>query len=351
MENGNSIDFDLISIIVPVYNGERYIDRCIESIEAQSFSTWELLLIDGASTDATMKKCKEWQAKDNRIRIFHTEENKGVSAGRNTGIREAKGDYLMFVDADDWLLPDCLARLYADIQVEDVDIAGCYFRRSSDMIQTNKEETDGGAYEKEMIPGYEFLQRGILQKDTRCWSKLYRKSVITGHFFKEDYTIGEDMLFLWEVTKNARLISSSEYPGYCYYYNVNGAMLRPFRETDTDQIRCWKLVLDTLQEENRQAKMQQKSPIYDHDVIARTATILLVSCMLVVGKISQVSSKERARYNSVSKQCSSTLRETMQIPGAYTGLDRGYRIKVAFFSRFPNLYLTLYHRLKRLKAS
>lgn len=349
METGNRITSNLISIIVPVYNGEDYIDRCVQSIIAQSYLTWELLLIDGASTDATLAKCEAWQAKDSRIRVFRAEENKGVSAGRNTGIREAQGEYLMFVDADDWLLPDCLERLYADIQEKDVDIAGCTFQRCSDTSQTDSAKTKGMSYTKKLIAGVDFFENGILRQDTRCWSKLYRKKIVEGHFFREDYVIGEDMLFLWETAKDARLISSSEYPGYCYYYNVNGTMLKPFRKTDIDQIRCWQLVLDTIQEENRQAEAQQKSLVYDNDVISRTATILLVSCMLVVGKLSQVPAKERSKYSSVRKQCSSTLQETLQIPGAYSGLDKGYRIKVALFRRFPDLYLQLYHGLKSIK--
>lgn len=349
METGNGITSNLISIIVPVYNGEDYIDRCVQSIIAQSYPTWELLLIDGASTDATLAECEEWQAKDSRIRIFPSGENKGVSVGRNTGIRAAKGEYLMFLDADDWLLPDCLERLYADIQEKDVDIAGCTFRRYSDVAQTDREKTKDMSYGKKLIAGTDFLSDGILRQDTRCWSKLYRREVIAGHFFREDYTIGEDMLFLWETAKDARFISSSEYPGYCYYYNVNGTMLKPFRETDIDQIRCWKLVLDTLQEENRQAEAQHKLPKYDNNVISRTATILLVSCMLVAGKLSQVPAKERSEYRSVRKQCSSTLQETLQIPGAYSGLDKGYRIKVALFRRFPDFYLWLYHARKRIK--
>ena len=349
METGNGITSNLISIIVPVYNGEDFINRCVQSIIAQSYPTWELLLIDGASTDATLAKCEEWQAKDSRIRVFRAEENKGVSEGRNTGIREAKGEYLMFVDADDWLMPDCLERLYADIQETDVDIAGCTFQRCSDVAQTDREKTKDMSYGKKLIAGTDFLPDGILRQDTRCWSKLYRKKIVEGHFFREDYVIGEDMLFLWETAKDAKLISSSEYPGYCYYHNVNGAMLKPFREKDIDQIRCWQLVLDTIQEENRHAEAQQKPPVYDNDVISRTATILLVSCMLVVGKLSQVPTHERVSYNTVQKQCIDTLRETLQIPGAYEGLDKGYRIKVALFRKFPNFYMQLYHGLKSIK--
>ena len=81
---------DLISVIVPVYNGEAYIERCIRSVLYQEYRTWELLLVDGASTDGTLKRCHAWQKKDERIRVISLSENQGVSVGRNAGIRRAR---------------------------------------------------------------------------------------------------------------------------------------------------------------------------------------------------------------------------------------------------------------------
>ena len=148
METGNRVDSNLISVIVPVYNGEAYLERCIQSMLAQTYREWELLIIDGASTDGTPALCKKWETEDKRIRAFLAKENKGVSVGRNTGIREAKGAYLMFLDADDWLMPDCLERLYRDIQEQDVEIAGCSFKRCSDddweSIKKDDAETEIG---------------------------------------------------------------------------------------------------------------------------------------------------------------------------------------------------------------
>lgn len=362
METGNFVNSNLISVIVPVYNGEAYLDRCVQSIIAQTYSAWELLIVDGASTDGTPELCKAWEMKDNRIRAFFSEENKGVSAGRNTGIEEAKGEYLMFLDADDWLMPDCLERLYADIQEKNVEIAGCSFERCCDddwktmesnfanvanVVHKDVVQTGSSAYSKKLISGHDFLKEGILQQDTRCWSKLYRKSAVTGHFFKEDFTIGEDMLFLWEVARDAKLISCSEYPGYCYYYNVNGTMLKPFRETDIDQIRCWEMVLDQIQTENRHAYSRSDENVYDASVISKTGTILIMSCMLVAGKLSQLPAKERKKYRAVRQQCSRTLKETMKIPKAYAGLDLSYRVKVAVFYSYPELYLRVYQWLYR----
>lgn len=376
METGERMKEQLISIIVPVYNGETYLNRCVQSILAQAYSDWELLLIDGASTDRTPALCDAWQQKDERIRVFHAEKNRGVSEGRNSGMREAQGEYLMFVDADDWLLPDCLQRLYQDMQISGVEIAGCSFLSCTDEdwdklqknakngqinAQTNQINAQGiqGSISCEeespkLIAGEDFLKEGILKRDTRCWSKLYRRSVVEGHFFREDYTIGEDMLFIWEVTKGAKFVSSSIYPGYCYYYNVNGAMLSPFRKTDIDQVRCWQFLLDALQQENAGMKEQGRTAeqgrmgIYDNDVISETASILLISCMLVAGKLALLPGNTRIEHEDIRAKCSQVLQEALRIPGAYERLDRGYRIKVRIYEKVPKLYLTLYHTGKKV---
>ena len=352
MEAGNNVNSNLISIIVPIFNGEDYIDRCVRSILAQTYSDWELLLVDGASSDKTPELCNEWQEKDGRIRAILSDKNIGVSEGRNQGLREAKGAYLMFVDVDDWLLSDCLQRLYDDIQKPGVQIAGCSFIRCTDKDWETQKTQETGVLETKLIAGKDFLREGILNHDTRCWSKLYKRQVIEGHFFNEDYTIGEDMLFVWDVTRNAELISSSEYEGYCYYHNENGAMLKRFRESDIDQIRCWKFLLEHLQEENRKVENNNKEN-YDTDVscdaniIGKTASILLISCMLVAGKLALLPAIERKQYVHIRKQCSNVLRETLSVQGAYEGLDKSYRFKVLIFNRFPDLYLGLYHILKR----
>lgn len=347
METGNSVKADLISIIVPVYNGEAYIDRCVRSVLLQEYREWELVLVDGASIDGTLRLCRAWQKRDDRIRVFHTDENRGVSAGRNMGMEKARGEYLFFLDADDWLMPDCLAKLYTQIQEPDVDIAGCAFERCTgkdwevlyEGIRINGTEPLGQENPSgRLVEGREFLKEGILQQDTRCWSKLYRRRLVEGHFFREDYTIGEDMLFLWEVSAGARKVSSSDYKGYCYYHNPSGAMLKPFRESDMDQIRCWQTVLRSLQDSGRGEQVQ-------------CASVLLVSCMLVAGKLAGLSREQRKQYKPLRRECSRVLEETLRIPGAYEGLDRGYRLKVRLYRSAPEFYLLLYHSARNIRRN
>lgn len=110
------------SIIIPVYNVEKYLDVCVESVLCQSFSDFEVLLIDDGSTDTSGVICDTWAAKDTRIRVIH-QENQGLSGARNTGIREASGDYLMFLDSDDWwATPKVLEKIALRINQTDVDV-------------------------------------------------------------------------------------------------------------------------------------------------------------------------------------------------------------------------------------
>ena len=101
---------DRISIIIPVYNAEEYLDRCLESVLEQSFTSFEVILVDDGSTDSSPLICDRYSATDPRFRTVH-KENGGVSSARNAGMDLAKGEYLMFLDSDDALLPDALERI------------------------------------------------------------------------------------------------------------------------------------------------------------------------------------------------------------------------------------------------
>lgn len=113
-----------VSIIVPVYKAEKYINCCIDSILAQTYTDWELLLVDDGSPDRSGEICDEYAKKDNRIRVFH-KKNEGVSSARQRGQDEAVGEYTIHVDPDDWVEPTMLEELYAKAKAEDADMVIC----------------------------------------------------------------------------------------------------------------------------------------------------------------------------------------------------------------------------------
>ena len=119
------IEIPLVSIIVPVYNAEKYIDRCIQSVLCQSFSRWELLLVDDGSTDNSGAICDEYAFKDDRIKVLH-KENGGVSSARNDGIRLSCGTWLTFIDIDDYVQDVFLERLVNEIIDVDLIVSGIF---------------------------------------------------------------------------------------------------------------------------------------------------------------------------------------------------------------------------------
>ncbi len=114
----------LISIIIPVYNVADYLDACVTSVICQTYSQWELLLVDDESTDGSSTKCDEWAEKDHRITVIHNQHG-GPAVARNTGIGVAHGEYLYFMDSDDWIEPDTLEYMLERMRQYDVDIVGC----------------------------------------------------------------------------------------------------------------------------------------------------------------------------------------------------------------------------------
>lgn len=132
MENGNKVFLvsmelskpEMISIIIPIYNSENYLHRCLDSIEKQSYKEFEALLIDDGSTDRSLSICKQYAERDNRFKVFHN-ENRGVGATRAFGIEHASGEYSIHVDPDDWIEPDMLELLAGKAMQENADITIC----------------------------------------------------------------------------------------------------------------------------------------------------------------------------------------------------------------------------------
>lgn len=182
----------LISIIVPVFNSENTINRCVDSILQQTFTDWELLLIDDGSTDRSGEICDQYAAKDKRIEIFH-KENGGVSSARNVGLDHAKGEWITFVDADDWIVKDCLNLDYSLFQ-EDLIIFSYYYNYEIDnnlAFSMNNFAANGE------IELHDFCQTFIHEGFFRTvWSKLFKRSLINNLRFDESVSIGEDHLFL-----------------------------------------------------------------------------------------------------------------------------------------------------------
>ena len=319
----------LISVIVPVYNGEHYLEKCIESIENQTYEDIQVIIVNDGSTDGTGKVCVKLREKYANIRVINMEDE-GVSAARNAGLDAAEGTFVTFVDADDRLRPRTLEILYDGIVKTGCDICGCGF-----LTFTKETEWLGLLLEKYRIEEPKtykpetYMEEQLLQGNSRCWSKLYRRNAIGKLRFRKGLTIGEDMLFLMQLMPYIRGIAETAYPGYGYYQNPAGAMLRAFTPRYMDQITCWELAREET------LKVDQK-------LLPKVTSILLISIMLTAGKIALLSKGQRRKQKQYIRICHEKLKTELQVPGAFELLPKGYQMKVKLFQAAPGLYLSIY---------
>ncbi len=205
----------LISIIVPVYNAEKYLSACIESILQQTYHDFELLLIDDGSNDRSASICDEYALRDSRVKVFH-KSNGGVSSARNHGIQEARGEWITFIDSDDFVDSGFLKNFYDYVTDEDVYICNaCKFL----------DEKQGLFYKLQSgsIDTTSFLRKyGLLILDTP-WAKFFKKSILTTNNLKFDerFQLGEDTLFNMHYIRYCDKVCINEKPYYYYRMSEN----------------------------------------------------------------------------------------------------------------------------------
>lgn len=208
----------MISIIVPIYRVEAYLPACIDSILAQTFIDWELILVDDGSPDACGRLCDSYAANDSRIRVLHV-DNGGVSRARNRGIGEARGSWITFIDGDDWISPDFLASLYQPVQSDpSVDFvhAGCQNYVEGIGYTVNQQYTREEGHDPVRLL-HQF--RGLV------FSKLFRTELIRERHlcFDEQMKIAEDYVFTLDYLTSVRHYCFVEATGYYYRHRAGSA--------------------------------------------------------------------------------------------------------------------------------
>ena len=189
----------LISIIVPIYNVEKYLRQCLDSIQDQSYQNFECLLINDGSPDNSADICKEYVSKDPRFRYIE-KENGGVSSARNLGLEHSKGEYITFIDSDDWVDSDYLEVLYKSLTDEKADVAVSTYKQFNMDDNNYYVHSYQRGYEKKIFTGPELIDE-FIALDTFDHSyrfvcgKLVRKCLLDKIAFNEKTTLGEDMEF------------------------------------------------------------------------------------------------------------------------------------------------------------
>lgn len=218
---------DCISVIVPVYNVEKYLSRCIESIINQSYQNIEIILINDGSTDNSSIICDEYAKKDTRIKVIH-KKNGGVSSARNVGLKNARGEFITFVDSDDYIKLTCFEKMVNGIKNNDVDMVVVGWEYGDGTIGWADKNIDIDCQkvytQDEISKSYLFLT---------VWGHLFRRMDLNGMFFNEKIFYGEDTLFTFQSfykKKSSKLLVIGE-SLYIYINNrIDSAMNIPFNE-------------------------------------------------------------------------------------------------------------------------
>ena len=213
-----------VSIIVPVYNAETTLRHCVDSILSQEFTDFELLLVDDGSQDSSGSICEEYAGRDARVRVIH-QENSGVSAARNNALDRARGEYLQFLDSDDWITPDATSSLIRAAQEHQCDLViSDFYRVIGARVSPKGDIEDDGVLTREeyaahMMENPADFYYGVL------WNKLYRREIVEAHHLRMDPEISwcEDFMFNLEYIRYAASFQALPIPIY-YYVKTKGSL-------------------------------------------------------------------------------------------------------------------------------
>ncbi len=215
----------LVSVIIPVFNAEKSIDRCLHSLLKQNYNNLEIIIVDDGSTDKTLKLCNSFSKNDKRIKVYHI-ENEGVSHARNYGVSMAKGYWIMFIDADDYILENAVETVVKIASLNKVDICcwNGFYSQNGELKKMGAFFPTKKIYDKNEIIN---LMYGLYCENTKeyygdffraVWGKLFRRELIEKNLiaFQSGIRIGEDALFMLDCLNNAKRVLMTDLYLYCY---------------------------------------------------------------------------------------------------------------------------------------
>ena len=324
-----------ITIVVPVYNVENYIEKTLQSLCTQTYQNLQILLIDDGSKDRSLSICKKWAEKDARIEVLE-QKNSGVAFTRNRGIEAAKGEYVMFMDADDWIEADMLEQLYRLAEKYHADVANCILQEESKEAAEQVQIPRIAEKKKVKITHFDNRTESGLAL-LAVWGpvcKLFRKSVIEDIRF-EDYKVAEDLLFNTNVICSEKFsrVATIYYPFYHYVIYSGSAMKQKFQKKYMDamyvELECYQ-------------KLTAISPKF--------GDINLIGCSVsrVFEKYAQLSKEEKKLHKKEFRECKKFAKKHKKALLNCSNMHR--KISGMLKVYVPDLYLiSLSRRYKNVK--
>ncbi len=311
----------LISVIIPVYNVEKYLRRCLDSVIAQTYQNLEIICVDDGSVDESGKICDQYAVRDARIKVIH-QENQGVSAARNRGLDAAEGEYIAFVDSDDYILEDMYKKMLDKLLNYNVDLCVCQWQYEfSDGRQVVKRKNiDPTIYgRKTSLEFARFLYRSNYENGVvvAAWNKLYRRALLdTIHF---EGRIHEDDAFNGRIMAKNISVYVMEEQFYVYAQNGDSLTNKPFSANKF-------FFLDVLAE---------RRELFKSDAFIRQETELLYCNMYIEyclrARKDGVAVSHPERYRQIFRKMFSSLRREGKA-------NIKFRLRMMLFSFSPSLY-------------
>lgn len=327
---------DLISVIIPVYNVEKYLDRCMNCVLNQTYKNIEIILVDDGSTDSGGEICNRYQKEDNRIVVIH-KANGGLSDARNKGIDAARGDYIVFIDSDDMVSQYFIEKLYSALTKTNADIAMCYNMTFSDIGEIKDFPQN---QEIRVIDKEEFFNRLYFPKHNQCisaWNKIYKRSFFEkvrfpyGKLHEDSYTT---YLFIDQAERIAILPEAL----YYYFRNPEGIMRSKIKLSRLDDIEAHLNTLRYMYEHNYESAKRD------------CAKFIIERCIYYIS----LPKKEYVSYDEFMRVMKKTYREARKQLLKYGGMRADWYlivflsgIDIRILKRHRDFLNKAYKRIKR----
>ncbi len=322
----------LISVIVPIYNVEKYLDRCIKSIVNQTYQNLEIILVDDGSTDNSGKICDEYVKKDDRIKVIH-KENGGLSDARNVGIENATGRLIGFVDSDDYIDKDMFELLNTDLTKYDADIAICNVKKENENAELLEE---CGLEEIRVFNKKEALK--LLIKDlikSYAWNKLYKIEL----FAKVRFPVGktmEDVATTYKIFEKAEKIVF-EGNTYYHYINRNESILHKIKPS---------LILDW----NFAINQRYQDLIDKYESLKEDLIINKLGCLVLLFKYFYQLEEKNMEIKDIFEQEYSFYRKYYRIYKDKIGTSRKNKLEAFLLYFNKNIFKMYVHLIKLVKC-
>jgi len=242
-----------VSVVIPCYNSEKYLRKAVDSVLQQSLESFEIILVDDGSSDKTSSLLQQYKMADMRVEVITHPKNLGLGAARNSGIEHATGEYLFFLDSDDYIHPNTFEVLYEKAQAENLDILQGRF------LLHQKEKTE--TYPADLVPfsqaisGTEYYNHGVFIEPKAC-GKLWKTEFIKENQLKFSTGYYEDMAMVFEAFARARRVNNSLFPGYHYVQRKDSIT---GQKVTTQHVLDYKKVLENMQALFMQGHLTQKT--------------------------------------------------------------------------------------------